>query len=500
MNEQHEIDNLFREQAGNFRPKVPDDSWSKIASSLKNKKPFWKEQANLFFGLLGVIVLLIILINPFSYDTQLPQFVISNNQLNEITSKVEQSEIESSQKLNSDKDNNDQNKMLKSDITTTENSQSIDNSAVNNETTSSVSTTQKHFKTILQSGKVGNTIKPKTKNSNVAINQPSVDKVFDAEVRSISQVEQNITPKETSAAIKSENTIVSEELSSTVSSETENIVAIESISDSSKTVVSQEIQSLDKPLQMENNPVEKAINAAMLGLSYSVGYAFTYRNAGNFDKDSSIQAETRADDWYHTYQTRFQIDFLINNKLSLGFGIGNGKFGSISDFEVTKDYLKYINVNQFGKSSSGIFTANNIDNLLLATNSPDVNYLKKFDKIRVVFTYLDLPVRVNYTFFQYKKFSTSFTIGGDVMKIQSNLVSLRKENSWYELGNVQNTKTYLFGGNIGTQFIYGIKKSGGFQFFFNPCFSYYFQSVNIDKEFTYKPYIFSMNVGGRILL
>lgn len=500
MNEQHEIDNFFREQAGNFRPKVPDDSWSKIASGMKSKKPFWKVQTNLFIGLLGVMVLLIILINPFSNESSLPQFVISNNQLTEIASKVKQLETESSQNVNSVKDNNIHNELVKSDGIITENSQSVDNSAKYTEPASSVSADNHPIKTQILPKKVQNTIKPNTKNQYVANAEPSNVKVFDAEVRSISQVEQNSSPKENNEVIKAENTVVAEELSTASSLVMENTFPIETKTDSSNTVASPEIQNLDKPIQMENTPVEKALNAAMLGISYSVGYAFTYRNSASFRTDTTIQAETKSDDWFHTYQTQFQIDFLLNKNLSLGLGFGNGKFGSISQFEITQEYLKYININQFGKSSSGIFTANNIDNLLLATNSPDVNYLKKFDKMQVVFTYINMPIRANYAFFHYKRFSTAATLGADILKIQGNSVSLRRENSWYALGNVQNTRTYLFGANAGAQIIYGVGKSGGFQFFLNPSFTYYFQSVNLDKEFIYRPYIFSVNAGGRILL
>lgn len=462
MKEFNEIDQLFKERAGNFEIQVPKDAWSKISNTMqakaRRKRYVWFTSSAAIF-IVGVSIAISIF-NLNSFERKQTGFsninAASKPRINPVSkTHFEQntlSQIDAKKLPSVDENAILSIKVVQSKKIETHQSTLKNNSAVMPKPVISSTITTKI--PINNSTESISLIETSDRNSNY---QQQPDLVLDMKVPPIDSVQSTIQPL------------------------ANNAIKLDS--------------KMDPKTSIHKTWLTKVLTPKFFDVCYTVGVSYNYRNKIKTDVDKKVVGVSNNDDWLNTWSNQVLAQIGYDDRFRFSTGVKMGSFGNMSNFEVNDAYLNYLKVDEFGVSSSGIITAHRINNVISSSSNPGINNLAKFDRIKFQFYYIDIPINVAYSFAHTSKLSSEVGAGINIVNIYKNVVSLRKDEEWFLLGNVTNLRKMVFGTNLNYDVIYQLPYHISAVVGVN--YQATFNSVNLDKNFIYRPYLFTFKAGGR---
>ncbi len=234
-----------------------------------------------------------------------------------------------------------------------------------------------------------------------------------------------------------------------------------------------------------------------LWLTAVFGQSNSYHTAGSLRKAETTQVQTGKDEIIASPALRLELGFELSPAIALTTGLHRGSFGNISGMVFNESNIKYVNIDEFGASSSGYFNASEIYTLVDNSGIQNISQLSKFDKIKVEYEFIDIPLSVRVSMFSGRKAEISAVTGLNMLMVQENTVSMGKGDEWFEVGSVENVRERLYGANARLGFNYALLSDNSLQLTIQNGIRYYINSINTDQEFTYRPYSYEVMFGLR---
>jgi hypothetical protein len=247
--------------------------------------------------------------------------------------------------------------------------------------------------------------------------------------------------------------------------------------------------SLDTFVPSEGKRASRYFWLGLLG-----GQASSYRS-GDELRNSVAQVASASDEHLSSSALSLEFGLALSPRISVHSGFHKGSFGNISEFVINESDLQFVNIDRFGESSSGVFTASNINNLMNSSGIQGLDEIVVFEKMKVEYTYMDIPLGARFTLVHGSRWDILAGGGMNLTLLGGNNVSLLKGNEWYEIGRVVNLRKSLFGihTNLGMEYSIAPALQLGLQ----AGFRRYLSSVSYNKAYDYKPYSYDFLIGLR---
>lgn len=246
---------------------------------------------------------------------------------------------------------------------------------------------------------------------------------------------------------------------------------------------------IDSILPREEKKYSSRFWLAILG-----GQAGSYRSGGELH-NSGAQVASASDQHLSSSVFSFELGLALTPRISIHTGLHKGRFGNVSEFVVNEADLRFVKIDRFGESSSGLFTASKINSLVKSSGIQSLSEMIAFSKMKVEYVYLDIPFGARFTLLHKRNIDVVTGSGMNLSVLCENSVSLLKGTEWFEVGKVENLRKSLFGMNANVGLNYSI--GSALQLSLQTGFCHYFTSVSYNKSYDYRPYTYEVLVGLR---
>lgn len=183
------------------------------------------------------------------------------------------------------------------------------------------------------------------------------------------------------------------------------------------------------------------------------------------------------------------LSVVINRKLEFGFGFQRHNLGFQGDFKLSNPDIRFVNVQDFGITSLGLYSIINIENVLITNHFANSSYLSKFNVVKVSVNTIDLGLRAAYVF-KYRNFDFKLGAGLNTAIITSNQVKAGQSKADTYLGYIEGLKSNVLGGNI--NFNLGYNLTENLSFGIQGHYLSYFSSLNTSPDYSYIPYSYAI--------
>ncbi len=186
------------------------------------------------------------------------------------------------------------------------------------------------------------------------------------------------------------------------------------------------------------------------------------------------------------------VDFSVqHNKSKFVFDVGvhRHNLGFEGDFKMSDPLLRFVNVQDFGITSAGIYSIADIENDLVSNHFSRPSYLSSFNKIKVKLNTVDFNLLAGYQF-NFKRFHIKVGTGVNSTIITSNQVYVGIDETSTYLGFIEGLKPKIFGANLNMAFGYLLNQR--INVGFNARYINYFSSINTSDKFEYIPYSYAI--------
>lgn len=474
MSKDQNIDHIFKDASKDFAPQAPAAVWKRLEASLaarRRRKLFWWWFSGL--GLVGIILILYFLV-PSNYtflSVQLEdesKVKIEKSSGSEIIVKSETYDLNNNQKI----DNLENNSIYSK-------SASHKNSKLKVDNTSSDKPTP-----VLKSEKIyNNHLTEKTKITS------TVEKMNLSDYDVDTNINIAIQNRDTNSLSFAENLPIIRQ-DSLNKQDTYTTYEIETppagISDSFKTT-EQAAQKIIADLVSDNDPIKRNTNTPS-GLKFYIGYHLGFGSTGGFYSSPSATYKTLAS------TAKINSGFEVGSELSAGFmykgwllnfGLRFFNFNAKGDISIPEMPIRYLKLDYFGVSPLGYYSIENIEHVMASKNYGSVDYVRKFTQTQYHMNMFSVSVQAGRVF-QFNNLRINTRAGFISTTIQSARVEATDGNGWQILGPLQDIKSKIFGLNFGADAL--LQSKSAFFIGLKSDFSFYINSVNKSKEFSYYPY------------
>ena len=181
------------------------------------------------------------------------------------------------------------------------------------------------------------------------------------------------------------------------------------------------------------------------------------------------------------------IGIYFTKNLSLSLGIQHFNLITNGEFQIPQNNVRYVNVDNFGYTTAGIYSVQNIETLYNTRSYNPMDYLSKLSKITQSISMIEIPISLGYHW-NLNNWKFNATTGFSFGKIVDNQIKIGDEKSWLLNGKLKSIKTSISGINFGGEVFFARKK--GLNLGIKSDLIMYLNSVSMSSDFSHKPFIF----------